>query len=203
MPLKLGLTGGIGSGKTTVAKFMGAFGSVIVDADAISRSMTRTGGLAIAGIAQAFGPDLIQADGAMDRNKMRQLAYADPGLRKRLESIIHPLVSLEAARQAKDATDAGANCIVFDVPLLVESSGWRQKVDHVLVIDCTAECQIKRVMARSDLDRPAIESIMNVQASREQRLHAADSVIFNDRNTLEQLAADVKQCASHLGLSSC
>lgn len=200
--VRLGLTGGIGSGKSTVASLLAARGATVVDADAIARELTAANGLAMPMIADTFGQDFITSAGALDRDKMRALAYADPTARKRLESIIHPLVARETQSQALIAANDGRACIVFDIPLLVESTTWRQKVDHVLVVDCTPEVQVSRVMARSQLTRNAIEKIMSSQAGREQRLNAADTVIFNVDVTLESLADEVRQISHRFGLSS-
>ena len=153
-------------------------------------------------IALTFGPDFVTQAGALDREKMRTLAYTDPTARKRLESIIHPLVGLETQRQASSAASEGRACIVFDIPLLVESSSWRQKVDHVLVVDCTPEVQISRVMARSQLTHDAVTKIIESQATRERRLGAADSVIFNVALSLTELADEVRQISHRFGLSS-
>ncbi|MEY4139046.1 MAG: hypothetical protein RLZZ371_1228 [Pseudomonadota bacterium] len=200
-PFHVGLTGGIGSGKSTVAALLAKLGAAIVDADAIARSLTAPGGLAIAAIAQQFGPEFIAADGAMDRDRMRALAFSDPGAKKRLEAIIHPGVAEETQRQAQVAQDAGYRCVVFDLPLLVESSRWRQKVDHVLVVDCLAETQITRVMARNGLPRATVEAIMATQSSRQRRLQVADSVIFNDGLSLQDLSAEVAALAPRFKLS--
>ena len=199
--IRLGLTGGIGSGKSTVAKLLAEEGAAVVDADAIARALTAPDGLAIPLIAAAFGQDFITPDGALNRDQMRLLAYADATERKRLEAIIHPLVALETQRQATTAVTAGYPWIVFDIPLLVESPHWRQKVDHVLVVDCTPDIQISRVMTRSHLSSEAIEKIIASQASREQRLAAADTVIYNANLSLVQLADEVHQIAHRLGLS--
>jgi dephospho-CoA kinase len=198
---KLGLTGGIGSGKSTVAKLLASHGAAIVDADAIARGVTLAGGAAIAAIAQAFGPDFIAADGAMDRDKMRALAYQDPDAKRRLEAIIHPLVGQETARQAEVAERAGRACIVFDVPLLAESRHWRARVDQVLVVDCPAETQIQRVMARNGWESSAVRAVIASQAPRDKRLSCADMVLFNGPATsLEQLAADLLLLAGRFGL---
>ena len=201
-PLQLGLTGGIGSGKSTVAQLFAELGAAVVDADAIARELTATGGLAIPSIAATFGPNFITPSGAMDRGAMRALAYADATARQRLEAIIHPLVRQETQRQTLLATSHGHTGIVFDVPLLVESSTWREQLDWVLVLDCTPATQISRVMARSALTRGEVEKIIAAQATRVRRLRAADAVIVNDRLSLEALAAEVDQVARHFGLSS-
>jgi dephospho-CoA kinase len=164
------------------------FGAAVLDADAISRAVTAPHGLAIAPIRSEFGPEFITPSNALDRERMRALVFAEPDAKRRLEAIIHPLVSQETARLAHIAQDADHRCLVFDVPLLVESGRWRQQVDQVLVVDCLAETQISRVMARSSL-------------SRAQRLQAADVVIFNDRLTLDGLALEVRALAPGFGLS--
>lgn len=190
---KLGLTGGIGSGKSTVAAILSECGAAIIDSDAISRATTASGGAALPGIVAAFGPQMIGADGALDRAAMRQLVYANPSARQQLEAIIHPLVSQESERQARIATEQGKP-LVFDVPLLVESGArWRSKVDRVLVVDCEPETQIARVMARSGLRREEVQRIIDVQATRTERLAAADVVIHNGEGvTLEQLRENVQ-----------
>lgn len=198
---RLGLTGGIGSGKSTVAQLLVNLGAALVDADAIAHAVTAPQGVAIPLISDTFGPDFLTPAGALDRVKMRALAYADPTARQRLESILHPLIGQEIQHQAALAAQAGAPCIVFDIPLLVESATWRAKLDHVLVVDCTAPVQVSRVMARSQLSAPEIEKIIASQAPRSRRLAAADSVVFNDGLTLEQLTEEVHQIAPRFGLS--
>jgi dephospho-CoA kinase len=200
--LKVGLTGGIGSGKSTVAQCLVQHGAGLLDADAIARQLTIPGGLAMPLIAKAFGSAFMTASGALDRDKMRALAYTDVAARQQLESIIHPLVGQETQRQATLAAAQGCDCIVFDIPLLVESTSWRTKLDLILVVDCTPETQISRVLARDPLKREAIEQIMATQASRVQRLSAADAVIFNDALSRSDLATEVRQIAPRFGLSS-
>ncbi|WP_395055931.1 dephospho-CoA kinase [Polaromonas sp.] len=199
--LRVGLTGGIGSGKSTVAGMLAECGAAIIDADAISRQTTAPGGAAVALITQTFGADFVTADGALDRDHMRALVFSDPDAKRRLEAIIHPLVGAETARQAAQALQAGRVCIVFDVPLLVESDRWRQQLDRVLVVDCGEETQISRVMARSGWTRQMVKQVMAGQASRLQRLAAADVCIDNDGTvSLEALTLRVRQAARRFGL---
>jgi dephospho-CoA kinase len=198
--MRVGLTGGIGSGKSTVLQMLAQLGAAVIDADAISRSTTAAGGAAIAAISAQFGADFITPEGALDRARMRAHAYADPQARKQLEDIIHPLVGQESTRQVQAALDAGVPCIVFDIPLLVESGRWRAQVEKVLVVDCSAQTQIDRVVARSGLKADEVRAIMAAQASRSLRLAAADIVICNDGLTLEQLRDNVVQVGRRLGL---
>ena len=184
-----------------MAALLAQAGAAIIDADAIARQVTAPDGLAMSAIAQQFGPEFVTAQGALDRDRMRALAFSDPGAKLRLEAIVHPLVAEETARQGDAARAAGHPCLVFDVPLLVESARWRQKVDHVLVVDCLAETQINRVMARNGLTHAAVEAIIAAQSSRLRRLQAADSVIFNDGLTLQGLSAEVAALASRFKLS--
>ena len=204
---RIGLTGGIGSGKSTVAHIFTQLGAAVIDADAISRGVTAPHGAAIASLTAEFGADFINAQGALHRDKMRNLVYADAMARKRLEAIVHPLVGQEIARQSDAATRAGSRCLVFDIPLLVESSHWRQLLHQVLVIDCPEERQIERVIARSALvgtamTRAAVRGIIRSQATRAQRLRASDTVICNDLINLTQLEAEVTEFWRRLGLSS-
>ncbi len=197
---RIGLTGGIGSGKSTVARVLADCGAAVIDADAISRLLTAPGGLAVSAIAQRFGDHFITAEGAMNRDLMRQLAFDDPVSRQRLESIIHPLVRDEVTAQMECAIVAGRKCLVFDVPLLVESGRWRQQVDRVLVIDCSEATQIERVTTRNNFSREAVQKIIAGQATRDQRLAAADICIYNDGLTLESLDALIRQLARSFGL---
>jgi dephospho-CoA kinase len=198
--VRIGLTGGIGSGKSTVLQMLAKLGAAAIDADAISRSTTAAGGAAIPAIAARFGSDFITPDGALDRDRMRDHAYSDPGARKRLEEIIHPLVGQESERQVRAAVAAGVPCIVFDIPLLVESGRWRAQVDRVLVVDCPPQTQVDRVVARSGRTPEEVLAIMAAQASRGERLAAADLVICNEGGSLEQLRDMVVQTARRFGL---
>lgn len=207
---KIGLTGGIGSGKSTVARMLVDCGAVLIDADAISREVTATGGAAIALLVQQFGPAAITPAGAMDRDAMRALVFNDPAVKRQLEAIIHPLVSLESARLAAAAARAGSVCIVLDIPLLVESNRWRQQLDQVLVVDCDEASQISRVVARQSQPglpglpghwtREAVQKVMASQASRMQRRAAADACIYNEGLSLDALRLRVRQLSQRFGL---
>jgi len=198
--MRIGLTGGIGSGKSTVLQMFAALGAAVIDADAISRATTAAGGAAIAAIGARFGPEFITAEGALDRERMRAHAYADPRARKQLEEIIHPLVGHESARQVEAAVAAGAPCIVFDIPLLVESGRWRAQVDRVVVVDCSPATQVERVVARSGLKAEEVRAIIATQATRADRLAAADIVICNDGLSLGELRDNVVQAGRRFGL---
>lgn len=200
MAVRLGLTGGIGSGKSTVLGMLQALGATAIDADAISRATTAAGGAAIPEVARRFGPSFIAPDGALDRSRMREHAYAHPQARRELEAIIHPLVGEEIARQVQAALAAGARCIVFDIPLLVESGRWRQQLDRVLVVDCEPETQVARVTARSGLSPEEVRAIIAAQAPRGLRLAAADLVVCNEGLTLEALRHEVEQAWRSFGL---
>lgn len=197
---RLGLTGGIGSGKSTVARMLASLGAAIIDADAIARGVTAPNGRAIAAIANEFGPRFIAADGALDRALMRTLAFNDPTARHRLEAIIHPLVGQEASLQASEAAAAGHRVLVFDIPLLAESTHWRERLDRVMVIDCPEETQVARVTVRDGLSVAAVRAIIGVQAPRLKRLAAADLVVCNDTLALDALRATVRRIAHDFGL---
>jgi len=190
MSFVVGLTGGIGSGKSAAAERFAARGAAIVDADAIARELTAPGGAAIAPIRTAFGAALLTREGALDRAAMRHLAFSDPAARKRLEAILHPLIRAEC--EVRLSRLASAEYVILVVPLLVESGEFLARVDRVCVVDCPVELQIERVMARSGLAREEVEKIIAAQASREQRLAYADDVIDNARGWAE-LEAQVGQ----------
>jgi len=187
--MRLGLTGGIGSGKSTVAQALVACGAHLVDTDAIARALCLPGGGAIAALEAAFGAHAITPEGALDRNHMRQLAFADPAAKARLEAILHPLIGQEAQRQA--ALAAGRP-VVFDVPLLAESAHWRARVDRVLVVDCEEATQIARVAQRPGWTAEAAARVVALQATRPARRAMADAVICNEGLTLAQLGAEVR-----------
>jgi dephospho-CoA kinase len=198
--LRIGLTGGIGSGKSTVLQMLQQLGAAVVDADAISRASTASGGAAIEAIRSRFGSDFIDETGALHRDRMRAHVYAHPSARRELEAIIHPLVGAQTEQQVQAAVAAGVSCIVFDIPLLVESGRWRRQVDRVLVVDCTPATQIARVQGRSGLSAAEVEAIIAAQAPRGLRLAAADTVIFNDGLSLDELRERVGQVARTFGL---
>lgn len=198
---RIGLTGGIGSGKSTVAGFLARRGAAIIDADAISRGLTAPGGRAMPDIARTFGAAMLGPDGAMDRQAMRERILRDPQAKRQLEQIIHPLVSRITAEQAQSAVQNGHRVLVFDVPLLVESGErWRQQVDRVMVVDCDAPTQKQRVMARSGLAADDIDRIIALQASRAQRLACADVVLVNQGLSFDELEMQVTQVAADFGL---
>jgi len=178
--LVVGLTGGIGSGKSAAAMMFGELGAAVVDADAIAHELTAPGGLAIAAIRKGFGDSMIDAEGALDRGAMRRLVFADATAKARLEAILHPLIRAESERRCERSLAAGAPYVVLVVPLLVESKTYRARVARVAVVDCAEEIQVARVMARNGLTRDEVMRIMATQAPRTERLEAANDVINND-----------------------
>ncbi|MGO3713304.1 dephospho-CoA kinase [Alcaligenes aquatilis] len=192
--LTIGLTGGIGSGKSQVAHFFASWGAAVVDTDVIAHELTAPGGLAIEPIRAAFGTQALAADGSMDRDWMRACVFADPNARHRLEAIIHPLIWDVTKAQALKAQGC---YLVVVVPLLLESGRWRDRVDRICVVDCDEATQIARVQKRNGLAVATIERIMAAQAQRQQRLDVADDVVLNDGQTtlpvLEERARAVHQ----------
>jgi len=189
VPFVIGLTGGIGSGKSAAADEFARLGATLVDTDVIAHALTAPGGAAIDAVRAEFGDACIDASGAMDRRKVRARVFADPAARRRLEDILHPLIRQQSA--ARVAAAAGAY-VVLVVPLLIESADYRSRVDRVLVVDCPVELQLARVRARSGLSEDEARRIVDAQASRETRLAAADDVIDNS-GTLEALHAQVQR----------
>jgi dephospho-CoA kinase len=196
----LGLTGGIGSGKSTVAQMLATLGAAVIDADAISRASTAAGGSAMPQIRSQFGPTFVAADGALNREAMRQHIFSNPSAKATLEAIIHPLVGQHIAAEVRAHRNAGVACIVCDIPLLVESGHWRKTLRRILVVDCSAATQIARVMARSGLSANDVQPIIAAQASRNQRLAAADVVLCNDGISLPELAERIRQMGPQFGL---
>jgi dephospho-CoA kinase len=181
---------------------MAEAGAAVIDADQISRDLTAAGGLAMPQIEAEFGSGMVNADGSMNRAAMRELVFGDATAKRRLEHIIHPLISSISAQREGAAKAAQVPLIVHDVPLLIESFGnWRERLDEIWVVDCSEVTQVERVQARSQLPREEVLRIMAAQATREQRLAAADVVLLNENKTLEELTSMVKQAIARFGLS--
>jgi dephospho-CoA kinase len=190
MSLIVGLTGGIGSGKTTVADLFARRGAALVDTDAIAHELTGPLGAAMAAIAAAFGAAVLRPDGGLDRAAMRAVVFSDRSARMRLEAILHPLIRQQSEARCEAA--ANAPYVVLVVPLLVETGSYRQRADRVLVVDCDESVQISRVMARSGLAAEDVRAIMATQASRAERLAVADDVVLNESG-LEALLSQVEE----------
>jgi dephospho-CoA kinase len=184
----VGLTGGIGSGKSAAAAEFARLGAAVIDADAIAHELTRAGGAAVAGVRRVLGDDFIDAHGAMDRDKVRARVFADAQARARLEGLLHPLIRAESERRIAAAR---APYVVHVVPLLIESPNYRERVQRVLVVDCAPPVQRERVRRRSGLDDEQIRRIMDAQSARQARLAAADDVIDNS-GSLDALHKQVR-----------
>ena len=201
---RIGLTGGIGSGKSTVARLFSRYEIAMIDADAISRQLTAPQGAALPAIANQFGAAVICADGGLNRDAVRALVLQDTAARRYLEAIIHPLVARETARLTDEARNTGCKVVVYDVPLLVESGRWRSALDAVVVVDCQNATQIDRVMAResgrSGWTVQAVQHVIAAQASRTDRLAAADICIYNDGISLSSLAKIADETVNLFGL---
>ena len=189
-----GLTGGIGSGKSTVAGMLVECGAVLVDTDAIAHALTAPHGAAVPTLAREFGEDIIAADGAMDRHAMRARVFADASAKRRLEAILHPMIGAEAEAQA---AAAASRPVVFDVPLLAASSHWRQRVQRILVVDCAEETQVRRVVQRSGWSDEQVRRVIAQQTPRAARRAIADAVIFNDDLSLDALRVQVQALWQH------
>lgn len=189
----VGLTGGIGSGKSTVADLFVEAGAGLVDTDAIARELTLADGAAMPALTAEFGSTILANDGALDRAAMRQLAFADPSARSRLEGILHPLIRRISAERCQAATEP---YIILAVPLLVEAGNYRERCDRIVVVDCPESLQIERVMARSGLSADEVKAIMAAQATRQERLAAADDVVVNDADRTK-IIEQVKACHSN------
>ncbi len=198
MSFVIGLTGGIGSGKSAVGRLFEEQGIAVIDTDAIAHQLTTPGGAAMPAIRAAFGDAVATPDGALDRAAMRAIVFADPPARKRLEGILHPMIREESERRLAGADSSYA---ILMVPLLIESGSYRERVNRVAVVDCDVETQIARVMQRNGLTRAEVERILAAQATRAQRLEAADDVIDNDRS-LADLEPQIERLhASYLALA--
>lgn len=186
----IGLTGGIGSGKSTVAELFAALGTVVVDTDVIAHGLTSAGGRAMADIEAAFGTSVIASDGSLDRAAMRRLVFNDPDVRRRLEAILHPVIRAECDRYIEAARAVEVPYLLLVVPLLIESGDYRRRIDRLVVVDCDDETRVRRVMARSGLEREDVLRIMAAQAGRNERLTAADDIIDNSGDA-DKLAPQV------------
>jgi len=183
----VGLTGGIGSGKSAAADCFAAHGIAVVDTDALAHALTAAGGAAMPALLAEFGPEVATPDGALDRSRIRRLVFADPDARKRLEAILHPQIRVLSGERCRDAASP---YVILAVPLLVESGGYRDRCNRVVVVDCPESLQISRVMARSGLSESEVRAIMAAQASRGERLVVADDVLNNDGD-LHHLEAQI------------
>ena len=181
----LGLTGGIGSGKTTVSDLLGQLGAGVIDTDLIAHQITAPGGMAIPFIREQFGVEFLDPLGALDRGKMRSLVFEKPEARRSLEHITHPLIRQETIRQALELSRAGRPYLVFVIPLLVESGSWQGLLDHIAVVDCPEETQIKRVIERNKLTLKEVDKILKAQASRDERLSQANTILHNEGGLAE------------------
>ena len=190
--LVVGLTGGIGSGKSAAADEFGRLGATIVDTDAIAHELTGPNGLALPEIRKLFGEKAIGSDGAMDRKKMRDHVFAKPEEKKKLEGLLHPLIREESSRRIAAAPGP---YVVHVVPLLIESPDYRRRVDRVLVVDAPEEIRVARVQARSGLSPDEVRAIIRTQVPSAERLAAADDVIDNggDRDALRNQVAALHQ----------
>jgi dephospho-CoA kinase len=201
----VGLTGGIGCGKTTVADLFAARGASVIDTDQIAHGLTAPQGAAMPAILAEFGSGFATPDGAMDRARMRALVFAEPAARTRLEAILHPRIREATAAAALLATGPYT---IFVVPLLIESGTWRERVARILAVDCAEQTQVARVMARNHLAEAQVRAIMAAQVTREQRLAAADDVILNEEGLeallpqVDRLHARYLEAAAALGAAA-
>ncbi len=182
--LRLGLTGGIGSGKSTVARMLAERGAVVIDADAISRQLVEPGEPALDRLVEEFGPRILREDGSLDRGALAQAAFGDAAAAARLNEIMHPAIRAESERRIADAVGRGATVVVYDMPLLVET-GQQEVVDRVLVVDVPEAVQLERAVGSRGLDESDVRRRMALQASREERLRCADGVIDNSGDVAE------------------
>jgi dephospho-CoA kinase len=195
---RIGLTGGIGSGKSTLGQMLQERGYPLINADEISHALTAAQGAAIEPIRERFGPEFIAADGALDRARMRQLVFNDVAAKQRLQAVLHPLILAGIQNAEATVKDKGNSLVVIDIPLLVESAHWRAVLQQVIVVDCAEETQVARVMQRNKLSAAEVRQIMANQVSRARRLAAADIVVFNNTDRL----ADLHQQAQAIHLQN-
>ena len=205
---RVGITGGIGSGKSTVTTQLKSLGAGVIDADAISRHLTSSHGEAMNAIVEKFGDEYQLADGSLDRSRMRELVFNQKDRRKELEQILHPLIQNEMKNQFETMKKNGIKLVVFDLPLLAESSKWRKNLDKIIVVDCSVETQVSRVLTRdvqnnnrtTPMTRDLVINIIASQASRKDRLKLADVIILNDEITRQQLNDEIGQISEYLSL---
>ena len=203
---RVGITGGIGSGKSTVTTQLKSLGAGVIDADAISRHLTSSHGEAMNAIVEKFGDEYQLADGSLDRSRMRELVFNQKDRRKELEQILHPLIQNEMKNQFETMKTNGIKLVVFDLPLLAESSKWRKNLDKIIVVDCSVETQVSRVLTRdvqnnnrtTPMTRDLVINIIASQASRIDRLKLADVIILNDEITRQQLDDEIGQIYEYL-----
>jgi dephospho-CoA kinase len=188
MSLVVGLTGGIGSGKSAAARFFHELGAVVVDADAIAHEITAPGGVAIPAIRDALGPQFINHSGALDRDLTRATVFTNPAARQALEAVLHPLIRQEITRRIRAARSP---YVIAVIPLLFETGGYAELLSRVVVVDCPEALQIARSMKRSKMPESEVRAIMDAQASRSTRLAGADDVLTNT-GSLEDLRAQVR-----------
>lgn len=198
--MRWGLTGGIGSGKSTVCQLLHQRGITTIDADAISRASTAPQGAAIPALQEAFGSNILRPDGGLDRIAMRHRMLQDPPAKAKLESIIHPLVQSAMLQQCQDAENNGARCVVFDIPLLAESHYWRTRFDRIWVIDCSPAIQVTRIMQRNHWSADEAQQLIAAQITRSERLAMADVVLVNEGISLMELTQKVDEICTQFGL---
>ena len=188
----VGLTGGVGSGKSTIASMLSDFGAALVDADVIAHQLTNTGGAAIEPLRDSFGAEAIAIDGSLDRAYMRARVFSDAALRTKLEALLHPMIRTAMREASNRLVSDGVAYVVQVVPLLVEGRRWRDYADRILLIDCSAATQLARISARVGIDQVTATKIIAAQATRVERLAVADDVLVNEA-ALDQIASRVER----------